>query len=127
MSIPLSDRLKFASDYMVSILKSCAPIDTGNLLFRGILIESVSDSKVVIRIGNKELVDYAVFTNEPWKDGTNPNEGWVDRAIVASLPVVQAIMGGEITPEDIAAHLADGEMQAQDNGLDRLNELREAR
>lgn len=82
------------------VLQARAPFDTGNLFRNGIRIV---ENKVII---GGELAPYAVYTNEPWTsekwDGKkNPNEGWVQRAIREALPLVQRVLEGKATEDDV--------------------------
>lgn len=79
-------------------IRSYCPYDTGALSQSIETYYSGNEARVII--GN-DLVDYARVTNEPWQKGKNPNEGWVQRAINAAVPVVQAIFRGEITQSEI--------------------------
>jgi hypothetical protein len=56
------------------------------------LRNSVREDANTIFIGGG-FVDYAIYTNEPWKRGTNPNEGWVDRILMQGLQVIAPQLG----------------------------------
>lgn len=82
------------------VLQARAPFDSGNLFRNGIRIV---ENKVIV---GGEIAPYAVFTNEPWTSEKwhgkkNPNEGWVQRAIEEALPLVQRVLGGRATEEDV--------------------------
>ncbi len=77
------------------VLQARAPYDTGNLAINSIRIV---ENKVLI---GGEIADYAIFTNEPWTKGKNPNEGWVQRAIAEAAPLIQRTLGGRATVQDV--------------------------
>lgn len=79
------------------VVQARAPYDTGNLALNSIRIVGNS-----LYIGG-EIADYAVFTNEPWSKGKNPNEGWVEKAIEEAKPIIQRVLSGKATLEDIEA------------------------
>lgn len=57
--------------------KHLVPYDTGNLYLNAIRIITTAAGYAVII--DDSIADYVYYTNEPWSNGTNPNEGWVDR------------------------------------------------
>lgn len=84
------------------VLKARAPYDTGNLAINSIRIVGNA-----VYIGG-EIADYAVFTNEPWTadkwhGAKNPNKGWVQKAIQEAAPIIQRVLSGKATKEDIQA------------------------
>lgn len=103
MSLTFNDRLQQAATYLQWYLKVNCPKDTTNLS-RNINIQYVEDGKARIVIGN-ENADYAVYTNVPWvskKNGImNPNTGWVEATIAQATPMIQQILSGEISQEEI--------------------------
>lgn len=76
-----------------------APKDTWNLSLNSIRIVQES-SNWYIAIGG-EIAPYAVYTNEPWNRGKNPNEGWIERTINDCLPYIKKIMSGSISEAEI--------------------------
>lgn len=114
----ISDRFMFACEYLKNQLIIDAPYDTGNLAMNGIKIQQI-DGKYHIVIG-AELVQYAIYTNEPWlnRPGVNPNEGWVERSIENAKPRIKAIMSGRISQEEY-----DRDIAAQQNLIKQKLEL----
>lgn len=78
------------------VLQARAPYDTGNLALNSIRIVGNA-----IYIGG-EIADYAIYTNEPWIRGKNPNEGWVEKAIEEAKPMIQRVLSNKATMQDIA-------------------------
>ena len=96
-------RLEQAVDYLVIWLKIRAPKKSGNLSINA--IKKVWNSMLQtwdIVIGG-ELAPYAVFTNEVWinRPGVNPNQGWIQQTCIEAKPVLQAILSGTMTQDDI--------------------------
>ena len=77
-----------------------APKDTWNLALNGIRLMTDSDGEYVIVIGG-EVAPYAVYTNEPWSNGVNPNEHWINRTIEQMTPAIKQIFSGEIDEKDV--------------------------
>lgn len=79
------DMIKETLSLLKLVLQARAPYDTGNLAINSIRIV---DNAVYI---GGEIADYAIFTNEPWinRTGKNPNEGWVQAAIMEAVPIIQ--------------------------------------
>ena len=96
VALSLEDRKKFALEYLKDLLKVMCPKDTFNLSINGIVLVE----EEFIGIGN-EIAPYAIFTNEPWDNGKNPNEGWIDNTIQMALPYISQLMSGEITADEI--------------------------
>ena len=86
-----------AALYLHSAFVANAPKDTWNLSMNGIRIIQ-EEGRFYIAIGG-EPAPYAVFTNEKWEKGSNPNEGWIERTIEMCLPYLKEIMSGGITKE----------------------------
>lgn len=82
-----------------SALVANAPKDTWNLALNGIRIIE-ENGKFYVVIGG-EPAPYAEATNEAWSKGKNPNEGWIERTIEECLPMVQQVMSGDITVEEV--------------------------
>lgn len=55
------------------------PYDTGNLKFNAIKGIWISETQYRIYI-DENVAPYVFFTQEPWKKGQNPNQGWVEKA-----------------------------------------------
>lgn len=62
-----------------AILRAAAPYKTGNLRYNAIKIEMPSPNTCRLYV-DEEIAPYMKYTNEPWKTGKNPNEGWFDKA-----------------------------------------------
>lgn len=89
------DIIREACNVLKLVLQARAPYDTGNLAINSIRIVGNS-----IYIGG-EIADYAIYTNEPWSKGKNPNEGWVQNAIKEAAPLIQRVLNGKATKKDI--------------------------
>lgn len=92
-------KLYLAQDVIMSVLKANCPFKTGNLS-KSINAEN---ERLVITIGD-DTVQYAPYTNESWNNfqpplqgHTNPNEGWINRALEIALPIVESLLQGSIT------------------------------
>lgn len=94
----ISDRFMFAVEHLKNELIMNAPFDTGNLALNSIRIQQI-DGKYHIVIGG-EVAPYAVYTNEKWNRGQNPNESWVDKAITNAIPQIRNILSGNMTQEE---------------------------
>lgn len=104
------------------VLQARAPYDTGNLALNSIRI--VQNSVVI----GGEIAEYAIFTNEPWSKGKNPNEGWVQRAIQEAKPLIQMTLNGKCSAADVQRAqqtYADILKDRQRVMAERLKELRE--
>lgn len=91
------DLIREACNVLKMVLQARAPYDTGNLALNSIRIVNNA-----VLIGG-EIADYAIYTNEKWTKGKNPNEGWVERAIEEAKPLIQRIVSGRASIEDIRA------------------------
>lgn len=92
------DVVREALNILKLVLQARAPYDTGNLALNSIRIVGNA-----VYIGG-EIADYAIFTNEPWisRNGkSNPNEGWVEKAIEEAVPIIQRVLSGKATEKDI--------------------------
>ena len=121
--IKFEDRRIFAAEYLCNVLKLFAPKDTGNLSTNGIRILDKSNGIYDIGIGG-EPAPYAIYTNEPWKSEKwggkkNPNQGWIQNAISAALPMIKQIFEGAITEDDLQTLLQNQQEQFQSQ-LDAL-------
>lgn len=89
-------KLYLAQDIILAHLRVYCPFDTGNLS------KSITpdNNSLVITIGDED-VQYAPFTNESWNNGhKNPNEGWINKALDAALPIVDKFLAGSVTEEE---------------------------
>ena len=123
------DRLDQATRYLQMLLKVNCPKDTTNLS-RNINIQYVEEGRARIVIGN-ENADYAIYTNSPWEDGVNPNQGWVEATIAQATPMIQQLLSGEISQEEFERLYGkyefeyDSQVQEIVDGIDnKLNELK---
>lgn len=87
------------------VLQARAPYDTGNLAMNSIRIDR---NRGCVLIGGQDIAPYAPITNEPWtsekwEGRQNPNEGWVQKAIEEALPIIQRVLSGKATDEDVRA------------------------
>lgn len=90
-----------AYNVLVMALKSVCPYRTGNLERNGIRVK-IDNGTMCVVVGHdtsKLLGEYAVYTNEPWispKWGgkQNPNQGWIERGIEKSLPLIRQVYSG---------------------------------
>lgn len=95
-----------ALELLVAYLKAGAPYDTGNLALNSIRIIQDKDNKFAIIIGG-EIADYAVYTNEAWAIGKNPNEGWIENTIDIALPNIKKAMSGTLTQKEYNELMAE--------------------
>mgnify|MGYP000847428063 CR=1 FL=1 len=100
----ISDRLLFAVEYLKNQLIIDAPFDTGNLALNAIRIQQINGDYHIV-IGG-EIAPYAVYTNESWKRGSNPNENWVTTSIEKSVPQIKNIMRGSISQDEYDKDIA---------------------
>ncbi|MBQ7912973.1 MAG: hypothetical protein IJ308_04405 [Clostridia bacterium] len=82
------------------VLQARAPYETGNLAMNSIRI---AGNRVII---GGEIAPYAPITNEPWtaakwNGARNPNQGWVQAAIKEAAPIIQRVLSGRATDEDV--------------------------
>lgn len=95
-------KLYLAQDIILAHLRVYCPVRTGRL-FATI---TPDNNSLVITIGDED-VQYAPFTNESWdnfdpplKGHKNPNEGWINKALDAALPIVDKFLAGSVTEEE---------------------------
>ena len=98
------NRLEQVAEYLKMLLKVNCPKDTTNLS-RSINIQYVEEGKARIVIGHEDA-DYAIYTNEPWTSDKwggkkNPNEGWIEETIAQATPMIQQIMSGEMSVDEV--------------------------
>ncbi len=93
-----SAQFKSLGEEALNILKSLAPIDTGNLRYNAIRIEWTNENSFELYV-DERIAPYMPYTNEVWRQKLikmgnflpgqvvermrtwrNPNEGWFDRA-----------------------------------------------
>ena len=90
-----------ACKILQSALVANAPKDTWNLALNSIrLVQEAGQWYVLI---GGEIAPYAVYTNEPWSRGKNPNEHWIENTIEQCLPIIGQIMSGAISEGEINA------------------------
>lgn len=95
-------KLYLAQDIILAHLRVYCPFATGNL--SGSI--TPDNNSLVITIGDED-VQYAPFTNESWdnfdpplRGHKNPNEGWINKALDAALPIVDRFLAGSVTEEE---------------------------
>lgn len=66
---------------------------TGNLAFNAVKIEVIDTGTIRLYI-DEAVAPYMKYTNEPWKHGKNPNEGWFDRAYETIAEFIANKTGG---------------------------------
>lgn len=95
-------KLYLAQDIILAHLRVYCPIRTGRL----VATITPDNNSLVITIGD-ENVQYAPYTNESWdnfdlplKGHKNPNEGWINKALDAALPIVDKFLAGSVTGEE---------------------------
>lgn len=100
------DRLEQTADFLVLWLQIKAPKDTFNLAINGIrkAYDDLTGYPIIV-IGG-ETAPYAIYTNEVWLSArwggkTNPNQEWIQRAIIEVIDTIKSIMSGVITQEDL--------------------------
>lgn len=95
----MTQRQYLACKLLHGALVANAPKDTWNLALNSIrLVQETGTWYVVI---GGEIAPYAVFTNEPWSRGKNPNEHWIEKTIEQCLPMIKQIMAGAISEAEI--------------------------
>ncbi len=100
------DRLEQTADFLLVWLQIKAPKDTFNLAINGIrkAYDDLTGYPIIV-IGG-ETAPYAIYTNEVWLSArwggkTNPNQEWIQRAIIEVIDTIKSIMSGVITQEDL--------------------------
>lgn len=106
---------------LYAVIKARCPIDTANLVTHGITMESNFSA---IYIGN-EVADYAVYTNEPWIRGKNPNEGWIPNAIEEAMPMIKSMCSGEMSNEEYLNLVQDYEKMFTERMQERATQFEE--
>ena len=99
------DMVYEACRILKQVLQARAPYKTGNLAMNSIRVVGNA-----VYIGG-EIAPYAPFTNEPWKSEKrqgkkNPNEGWIRRAIEEATPIIQRVLSGHASDEDVKSAIA---------------------
>lgn len=94
------DMIQEACNILKTVLQARAPYRTGNLALNAI---RVVENRVIV---GGEIAEYAPSTNEPWssskwKGAKNPNEGWVQKAIKEASPIIQRVLSGKASDEDV--------------------------
>lgn len=121
----LSERSYTAAVLLTNVLVKNCPKDTWNLARNGIWIVQ-EDGQYYVCIGG-ERARYAVYTEEPWEKGKNPNEGWIERSIEEALPFMRNIMTGSITESEVNDYIAQCEESVRKQQMARVKELLEKR
>ncbi len=100
------NRLFQALKLLHEALVARAPKKSWNLALNGIVTVQDGTERYIV-IGG-EVAPYAEYTNENWdqfqpplKGKKNPNEGWIESAIEFCLPMIEQIMSGTLTIEEI--------------------------
>lgn len=75
--------------------QSFVPYDTGNLKFNAIKGMWINENLYRIYI-DEEVAPYVFYTQEKWEKGTNPNEGWVEKAVDYIAMFISRKLGGSI-------------------------------
>lgn len=70
------------------------PYDTGNLKFNAIKGIWISETQYRIYI-DENVAPYVFFTQEPWEERKNPNEGWVEKAHRYLADYIARRLGGK--------------------------------
>jgi len=111
------DRLETAVDYLVIWLKVRAPKKSGNLALNAIKKTWNPMANTWDIVIGGELAPYAVYTNEIWiaRPGVNPNQGWIQTACIEAKPILQAMISGIMTQQDIDRIMVDqgGDLNVQ--------------
>lgn len=81
------------------ILITNAPKDKWNLALNSIRIVQ-ENGEWYVAIGG-EIAPYAVYTNERWNRGINPNENWIEKSIEEAMPMIRRIMSDAISTAEI--------------------------
>lgn len=87
--------------YAVDLLRSFAPIDTGNLRYNAIRYEWINETTFKIYV-DESIAPYMPFTNEEWKakrwhGKRNPNKGWWQSACEFIIDLITQELKGELT------------------------------
>lgn len=82
------------------LVKAASPVDTGNLRDHGITLEKTGRNEWTVSIGAPGA-PYAVYTNEVWvaprwNGKPNPNEHWIDEAVVEAVSAIMSATGGKL-------------------------------
>ncbi len=98
------DPVHEACNVLKQVLQARAPYKSGHLA-----LDSIRTVGNRVIIGG-EIAPYAPFTNEPWtaerwNGKMNPNEKWIQRAIEEALPIIQRVLSGRASDEDVRAAL----------------------
>lgn len=100
------DRLEQAAELILVWLQIRAPKDTFNLTVNGIRKAYDEATGYPIIVIGGETAPYAIYTNEVWLSArwggkTNPNQEWIQRAIIEVIDTIRSIMSGVITQDDL--------------------------
>lgn len=95
----MNDKLYQCALLVQEALVANAPKDTWNLALNSIRIVQ-EDGTWYVLIGG-EIAPYAEHTNEPWQQGKNPNEGWIEATLEEIRPIIKQVMSGAISQNDL--------------------------
>lgn len=71
------------------------PYDTGNLKLNAFKGKWLNDNTFQIYF-DESVAPYVPYTQEEWKNGNNPNAGWVERAMMFLAEYIAGRLGGKI-------------------------------
>ena len=96
MRVNLQAEAETAFEY----LRSVCPVDTSNMKNTMTLVQT-DERTYQIKIGGAKA-PYAVYTNEKWianrwNRKKNPNEKWIDKAVIAIVSDITARYRGKVT------------------------------
>lgn len=126
----IRDRLYLTADFLCSALKAICPYDTGNLCNsirvyeteQGVFV-GIGDETTPYKSKDTTVNNVAIITNEPWKRGNNPNEGWIERGINSAMETMRQILGGELTDEEVRELVTENEQRLFERQQDKAAEL----
>lgn len=121
----LDERCRKAAEVLANVLVKNAPKDTWNLARNGIRI--IQDNGFWYVVIGGEIAPYAVYTNEPWNDGTNPNEGWIERSIEEAEPMIRQVMCGTVDQNDIDQYINNCETDVRAQHMEFVKRLMQER
>lgn len=122
MSLSLEQKRFQAGQLLTNALIMNAPKDTWNLALNGIRLMGDENGEYEIVIGG-EVAPYAVYTNEPWNNGINPNEHWINNTIEQMLPSIQQIFEGVLEEDDVREMMEEMTQNVREQYQYRIAEL----
>lgn len=101
MKLSIDQKTQFVAQIVETACRIYAPKDTGNLSLNA--IRSVYENNVWQVVIGGEVAPYAIYTNEEWinRQGKNPNEHWIEKAIESVKSVIVNIFSDVYTVEEI--------------------------